>query len=79
MLVSEQPNPSTWLAIMSPRITSQARTCPPDALLLGGEIVPLRVANGKELRSAIANMHNVCKQTHIVWGEYLNGLTIGSR
>jgi hypothetical protein len=63
-----QPNASTWFAI----ITSQARTCPPDALLRGGEIVPLRIANGKGIRSAIANMRIVCDA-------YLNGMTIPSR
>jgi len=63
-----QPNASAWFAI----ITSQARTCPPDALLLGGEIVPLRIANGKRIRSAIAIMRIVCDA-------YLNGMTIPSR
>ncbi len=63
-----QPNASTWFAIN----TSQARTCPPDALLRGGEIVPLHIASGKIIRSAIANMRIVCDA-------YLNGRTIPPR
>jgi hypothetical protein len=45
---------------------------PPDSLLRGGEIVPLHIANGKMIRSAIADMRIVCDA-------YLNGLTIPSR
>jgi hypothetical protein len=43
-----------------------------DALLRGGEIVPLHIANGKAISSAIANMRVVCDG-------YLNGLTVPSR
>jgi hypothetical protein len=45
---------------------------PPDSLLRGGEIVPLHIANGKMIRSAIADMRIVCDA-------YLNGMTIPSR
>jgi hypothetical protein len=67
-----QPNASTWFAITSPTHHIAGQTCPPDALLRGGEIVPLRIANGKGIRSTVANMPIVCDA-------YLNGLTIPSR
>ena len=43
-----------------------------DALLQGGEIVPLYIANGKIIHSGIANMCVVCDG-------YLDGMTVPSR
>jgi hypothetical protein len=67
-----QPNASTWFAITSPKHHIAGANLSPHALLRGGEIVPLHSANGKGIRSAVANMRIVCDA-------YLNGLTIPSR